>query len=163
MYPIPAGRPSNMYEAFAYIGSVTAPTLDDFKLMVLLEAAGKSMYDDLADDVDAADLKALLIECGREEYLHAERMSRAILLLTGSAYPVPPSGENPYMVDWVKPRLTRELTASLAKAEAGGEKLYGDWATQCGNEEVAAMFQLSGREETYHAQRLVKIHDLLPV
>jgi rubrerythrin len=157
MHPIPAGRPTNMYEAFAYIGSVEEPTLDDFRLMVLLEAAGKSMYDDLADDVESPELKAMLRECGHEEWLHAERMSRAVEILSGVPYPVPAEGENPYLVGWVKPRLTRELTDSLAKAEAGGEAMYGGWAAQCGNAEVAALFRQSGREETDHARRLERI------
>lgn len=161
MYAIPEGCPSNMYEAFAYIGTVAQPTIDDLKLMVLLEAAGKTMYDDLADDVEAADLKEMLVDSGREEYLHAERVSRAIEILTGTSYPVPAAGQNPYMVGWVKPRLTRELADSLAMAEAGGEQLYGSWASHCANDEISALFEQSGREETYHARRLEKIAALL--
>ena len=162
MDAIPEGRPTEMFAAFAYIDTVSQPTIDDMKLMVLLEAAGKTMYEDFADGIEQADLKALLIECGREEYLHAERMSRAIELLTGAGYPVPADAENPYMVGWVKPRLTRELADSLAKAEAGGERLYGDWASHCAHDQVTSMFTQSGREETDHARRLEKIRDLLP-
>jgi rubrerythrin len=162
VYAIPESRPTNMFEAFAYIGTVAQPTIEDLKLMVLLEAAGKAMYDDLAEDVEAADLKALLVDSGREEYLHAERVSRAIEILTGKSYPVPAAAQNPYMAGWVKPRLTRQLADSLAKAEAGGEQLYGRWASHCANDEISALFKQSGREETYHARRLEKISALLP-
>lgn len=162
MYPIPEGRPTKLYDAFAYIGTVTRPTIDDLKLMVLLEAAGKAMYDDLAEDVAAPELQQLLRASGREEWLHAERMSRAVEILSGAAYPVPSHTQNPYMVDWVKPRLTRELADNLALAEAAGEAMYGGWADGIGNAEVAALFRQSGREETDHARRLEKIATLLP-
>ena len=37
---IPAGAPATIGEAFAHINAVTAPSIDDLKVMVLLEAAG---------------------------------------------------------------------------------------------------------------------------
>ena len=37
---LPAGAPPSMGEAFAHINSLTSPTVDDLKVMVLIEAAG---------------------------------------------------------------------------------------------------------------------------
>ena len=41
MYAPPPDAPTNLYEAFAYIGTVRQPSIDDLKLMLLLGAAGK--------------------------------------------------------------------------------------------------------------------------
>lgn len=71
--------------------------------MVMLEAAGKLMYDDLVASDRDPKIREILVDCGREEYLHAERVNAAIGKLTGDAYPVPTSEENPYLVAWVNP------------------------------------------------------------
>jgi len=62
MYALPHNAPANLYEAFAYIGSVRHATIDDLKLMLLLEAAGKEMYDDLAADAADPEIRSLLTE-----------------------------------------------------------------------------------------------------
>ena len=57
---IPAGVPQTLGEAFAHIGSITAPSLDDLKMMVLLEAAGQEMYRVTAEGSQHAAVTVLL-------------------------------------------------------------------------------------------------------
>ena len=45
----PTFLPQSAGEAFKHINAVTAPTIDDLKLMVYLEASGQVGYGDLAD------------------------------------------------------------------------------------------------------------------
>lgn len=84
MRPLPANAPANLYEAFTYIGTVQKPSVDDLKLMILLEAAGKDMYDALAESAPDPESRQLLLESGRDEYLHAERLTEVVTLLTAS-------------------------------------------------------------------------------
>jgi len=154
MYALPPNAPTDLYEAFAYIGSVRQPTIDDLKLMLLLEAAGKVMYDDLAADAIDAEVGNLLTECGHEEYRHAERLAQVLSLLTNEPHSVPSSEDNPYLVAWQKPRLSADLVKNLAAAEAGGEALYEGWAQSCPHPEAARLLRLNGCEETAHAERL---------
>ncbi|HVJ06669.1 MAG TPA: ferritin family protein [Candidatus Saccharimonadales bacterium] len=160
MHTLPANAPQNLYEAFAYIGSVTKPTIDDLKLMVILEAAGKAMYDELAAGANPR-VQALLIDSGNDELTHACRLSEAIGKLTGTNYSVPEATENPYLTGWVKPDLTADLLNSLAQAEFGGEALYEHWAENCENSEARQLFRQNGREETSHGHRLKEVSGLL--
>src|SRR5471032_768204 len=77
----PAFLPASAGEAFRHINAVTAPTIDDLKLMVYLEASGEVGYGDLADGAPEAVAK-LLNANGREEVAHAHRVAKAIRLLT---------------------------------------------------------------------------------
>lgn len=162
MYELPPNAPANLYEAFAYIGSVRNATVDDLKLMLVLEAAGKAMYDDLAADATDPEIRSLLIECGQEEYLHAERLAQILSLLTNEPCSVPNSEENPYLVAWQKPSLSVALVENLAAAEAGGEALYDGWAQSCPHLEAARLLRLNGCEETAHAERLHVVSKRLP-
>ena len=75
------GAPATLGEAFAIINSATHPTLDVLKLMVLAEAAGKTLYEGLADQVSNAAVQALLRHNGREETEHGMRLQQAADLL----------------------------------------------------------------------------------
>lgn len=154
MYAVSPNAPTNLYEAFAYIGSVRQPTLDDLKLMLLLEAAGKVMYEDLAADAVDHDVRQWLLESGEDEYLHAKRLAQVLTLLTNEPHSVPDAEENPYLVGWEKPKLSAALVENLANAEAGGEALYEGWAKSCPNSEAAKLLRQNGCEETAHAERM---------
>jgi rubrerythrin len=154
MYALPPNAPTNLYEAFAYIGSVRQPTMDDLKLMLLLEAAGKVMYDDLAADAADPDVRQWLLESGQDEYLHAQRLAQVLTLLTNEPHSVPDSEENPYLVGWENPKLSADLVENLANAEAGGEALYEGWARSCPNPDAAKLLRQNGQEETAHAERM---------
>ncbi len=161
MYSLPPNAPVNLYEAFAYIGAVQAPSLDDLRLMLVLEAAGKAMYDSLAESAPNAESAQYLRESGLDELKHAERLAEILGLLTGAPCAVPAPEENPYLAEWEKPRLSMELIERLASAEANGGALYEGWAQVCSNAEAAALLRMSGREETAHAQRLHSIAQCL--
>ena len=154
MHALPPNAPENLYEAFDYIGSVRQPTVDDFRLMILLEAAGKDMYDALAESAPDPETRQLLIESGRDEYLHAERMAEVVTLLTGEPIAAPSRAENPYLAGWQKPELSVRLIENLINAEARGEAMYEGWAATCPNPDAARLLRMNGREETSHAERL---------
>ena len=95
--PLPEGAPATLGEAFAYINSVTAPSLDDLKIMVLLEAAGLDLYKSTAAGTDDPAVLAILEHNGREEMAHAHRVSKAIKAISGEDFPPPEASANPYL------------------------------------------------------------------
>ena len=162
MQELPPGAPATLGEAFGLINATTHPGVDVLKVMVLVEAAGKRLYEDLADQVVDPVVKALLCHNGREELAHAHRVARAIGALTGSDYPVPAPEANPYLANPAPARpVTVEMLNGLAAAEFGGEALYEKWATTIGNAEAAALFRLNGAEESQHGARLQQAAALL--
>ena len=116
MQALPDGAPATLGEAFAIINSATHPTLEVLKLMVFAEAAGKTLYEGLAEQVSDPAVQALLRHNGREELAHAHRVSRAIGKLTGTDFPVPEPGENPYLATPAPARaVTPEKLTALAE------------------------------------------------
>lgn len=159
---IPQGAPTDIGAAFAHINSVTAPTVDDLKIMVLVEAAGLELYGKLAAGTDNAAVAALLQHNGREEMAHAHRVAKAITALCGEDYPPPPASENPYLATKIpETPLTVDKLRGLALGEVAGDTLYGTWAANIGNEEAARLFRLNGKEELDHAARLHEAAELL--
>jgi len=162
MQALPEGAPVSLGEAFAIINAATHPTLDVLRLMVFAEAAGKTLYEGLADQVDVPAVQALLRHNGREELAHAHRVSRAIGKLTGTDYPVPTPEENPYLTMPASTRaVTPEMLATLAQAEFNGDALYEIWAQNSTDADVARLLRQNGREETEHGQRLQQAAELL--
>ena len=162
MIPIPQGAPQTLGEAFAHINTLTAPSVTDLKVMVLIEAAGQTLYEVSAEGADHAGVKALLIENGREEMKHAGRVSAAIKLLSGEDFPPPAASENPYLAgDIPSATLTAEGLKKTAEAEFAGDLLYATWAESLDNEEAATLLRLNGQEESDHGNRLLKAAALL--
>ena len=60
MHELPPGAPATLGEAFGLINSTTHPDLTVLKVMVLVEAAGKRLYEDMADQVADPAVKALV-------------------------------------------------------------------------------------------------------
>jgi rubrerythrin len=146
MHELPSGAPQTMNEAFAWIATLDNPSVDDLKIMVMVEAAGKALYESLASGVSNEAVRALLLRNGREELAHAHRVSRAIGKLTGVDYPVPAQEENPYLTAPLAARaVDAAVLSNLAEAEFGGEALYERWASHCPNDEAAALFRQNGR------------------
>lgn len=156
MHSIPEGAPGQMHEAFSYIGGISSPTADDLRLMVLLEAAGETMYGAMADCLPDPEAAALLRASGRDERRHAQRVSEALGLL-GIEYRVPAAAENPYLKDWRSPVVTIDLLDRLAMSEYGGEAMYEQWASQCPDPAAASLLRQNGAEETVHGDRLKKV------
>lgn len=161
---LPEGAPATLRDAFAHIGTVTAPTVLDMKVMVLTEAAAMALYYKTAEGTDIAGIVDLLQANGREEMRHAERVSEAIRIVSGEDFPPPQPEDNPYLQDGLAPfaPITRAALTGLAQGEFGGEKLYEVWAAGTANAEAAALFLLNGKEETDHGNRLLAAAELAP-
>ncbi|MEO0033209.1 MAG: hypothetical protein RIS94_2967 [Pseudomonadota bacterium] len=157
------GMPQTIGEAFAYIGTLTAPTITDLKVMVLVEAASETLYRATAEGTDNAGVIDLLHHNGREEMKHAHRVSQAIALLGGGDYPPPAAKDNPYLALGTFPlgAMTPEGLRKLAQGEFGGEALYEGWAAKVANAEAAELLRANGREETDHGNRLLQAAALL--
>jgi rubrerythrin len=159
---LPAGAPQTLGEAFRYINSVTAPTLDDLKLMVLLEAAGLELYQGMAAGAVNTAVADIFNHNGREELAHAHRVSKAIKAISGEDYLPPEAADNPYLTG---PPMSVPLSAEglrgLAQGEFGGEELYETWAANSTNAEAARLFRLNGGEESQHGNRLLEAAGLL--
>ena len=82
-----SAQPQTIGEAFAHINQVTAPTIADFKIMVLVEAASETLYRHTATGTDNAAVIALLHDNGAEEMIHARRVSEVIRVLGGGDFP----------------------------------------------------------------------------
>jgi rubrerythrin len=161
--PLPTGAPATLNEAFGYIATVATPTLTDLKIMVLVEAAGKTLYENLAQGVNDARVRELLHHNGREEMAHAHRVAKAIFAISGEAYPPPAPEDNPYLQAAPMPTMevNPAMLTKLAAAEFDGDALYGRWATATANAEAAALMRLNGEEESDHGNRLLAAAALL--
>jgi rubrerythrin len=159
---LPEGAPETLGAAFAHIGGVTAPTITDMKVMVLVEAAGLALYEATAQATDNADVQALLRHNGREELAHANRVSKAIKAITGEDFLPPEPADNPYLAGPIPSTpVTPEGLRKTSEAEFGGEHLYELWASNINNDEAARLFRLNGKEETDHGNRLLEAARLL--
>lgn len=159
---LPAGAPPTLGEAFAHINSLTAPTLADLKIMVLLEAAGLELYRGLTENTDNSEVAALLERNGHEELAHAHRVSKAIQAISGEAFLPPPASDNPYLATKIPVMpVTPDALRGLAKGEFAGEALYESWAANAENPEAARLFRLNAKEETDHGNRLLQAAELL--
>ncbi len=162
MVTIPEGSPQTLGGAFGHIDTVEKPTINDLKVMVLVEAAGQTLYAETAKATDHPGVQDLLNHNGREEMAHAHRVSKAITALTGEDFPPPAAQDNPYLVGPIPSTpVTPEGLAKTAEAEFGGDALYAKWADAIGNDEAAALFGLNGSEESDHGNRLLEAAALL--
>lgn len=155
--------PQTIGEAFAHIGQVKAPTIADFKVMVLVEAASETLYRRTAEGTDNPAVIALLHENGAEEMKHARRVSDVIRVLGGGDFPAPAAQDNPYLASGSFPfaEITPAALRKLSAGEFSGEALYEGWATSIGNAEAAELLRANGREETDHGNRLLQAAALL--
>jgi rubrerythrin len=160
--PLPEGAPATLSAAFGHIYTVEKPSIMDLKVMVLVEAAGLTLYEETAKSTDHPGVKDLLLHNGREEMAHAHRVSKAIMALTGEDYPPPAAADNPYLVGPIPSTpVTAEGLTQTAQAEFGGDALYARWADAIDHEEAARLFRLNGSEESDHGNRLMEAVALL--
>ena len=160
---LPANAPKTANEAFARVRELrNGATLDDLPILALTEALGKQLYEDLAASAQQPEVKTLLRENGREELAHAHRVSKAIELLTGEPFVIPPIEDNPFYTRLAPKPLTKALLTKLAEGEFAGQALYAGVAASFDNAEAAALFRLNGAEELEHGARLEKAAALLP-
>jgi hypothetical protein len=156
----PKFLPESAGEAFKHINAVTAPTLDDLKLMVYLEASGEIGYGDLARAAPNTGVATLLNANGREEVAHAHRVAKAIRIIYGEDFAVPAPADNPYAKSAAR-KLDRAVLEGLVKAENNGKALYDTWAENTAIQEAAALFRQNGIEEAKHGARAAEAIGLL--
>jgi rubrerythrin len=157
------GMPQTIGEAFAHIGTVTAPTVTDLKVMCLVEAASRELYRATAANAENPAVADLLRSNGDEEFLHARRAAAVLKVLTGEDFTPPEADANPYLAGGAFPigELTPEALRKLAQTEFDGETLYEGWAASIGNADAAALLRANGKEETDHGNRLLQAAALL--
>ena len=160
MNELPASAPAGSREAFAHINAVVAPTIDDLKMMVFLEASGRSGYYELAATSANPAIRDLLQANGREELAHAHRVAQVIKLLTGEDFAPPADADNRYAVPSAR-AADRGMLENLVKAETSGNDLYETWAGHIGHAEAAELLRQNGREEIRHAERAAQALALL--
>ena len=160
---LPATAPQTLGAAFKHIYAIDTASVDDLKVMVLVEAAGLTLYAHSAGGTDHQGVKDLLNANGREEMVHAGRVSKAIKALTGEAYPPPAAADNPYLQNDMPPpaQITADSLKKLAETEFGGDALYSRWAKGFDNEEAIELLLQNGREESDHGNRLLEAAALL--
>jgi rubrerythrin len=158
---LPASLPQTSEEAFAYIGTIGTPTVDDFKLMICLEASGLSFYNALAAGAPSKEIADLLAANGREEMAHAKRLQKAIQLMTGEVFDIPSPQTNPYDTAPASLPVDVALLDNMAKGEFGGELMYEGWAQKMTDAEVAKLLRQNGKEERRHGERAEQAKALL--
>jgi rubrerythrin len=162
MMTLPDGAPATLGAAFSHINSLKAPSVSDLKVMVLIEAAGQTLYEMSAEDADHEGVKALLIANGVEEMKHAHRVSAAVKLISGEDFPPPAAADNPYLTGHIpRAAITPEGLKKTAESEFAGDALYAGWADSLSNADAAALLRLNGSEESDHGNRLLAAAALL--
>jgi len=153
MVELTENMPKDATAAGAYIFTVTKPTLDDLKVMVMLEAAGQGFYAALAEAAPNIEVRALLEKSGREELGHAHRVARVIKQVFGQDFAVPAPEQNPYYMKPAGLAVTPELLDSITQGENAGEALYDGWAAGLDDAEAARQLRQNGVEERGHGER----------
>ncbi len=159
---IPAGASASIGEAFAQINALDKPSVDELKVMVLLEAAGQELYRAMAKGTENPEVIAILEHNGREELGHGHRVAKAIRAISGEEYLPPAPADNPYLAGPLpSAAITAEGLRGLVRSEVAGEVLYERWAANIGNAEAAKLFRQNGKEELEHGDRLLEAAALL--
>lgn len=152
---LPANAPKTTSEAFAYLGKlVNGATVDDLKILALVEAIGLKLYEEMAARAAHPEVKKLLLANGREELAHAHRVGKAIEILTGKPFPIPAIDKNPLYTGVTPAPITKAAFTALVKSEKSGNTLYEGVASSFREAEVVALFKQNGREEIGHGDRL---------
>jgi len=159
---LPADAPKTTNEAFAYLGKLmNGATIDDLKILALVEAVGQKLYEDIASRAEHPEVKKLLLANGREELGHAHRVSKAIEILTGKPFPIPEIDANPLYTGITPMPITKAAFEGLVKAEFNGGNLYDGVASSFDNPEVVALLKQNGKEEVQHGHRVQQAIEFL--
>ncbi len=160
---LPSNAPKTSGEAFAYLGKlVNGATIDDLKILALTEAIGERLYEEMAEGTDVPEVKQILLNNGREELVHAHRVSEAIEILSGKPFVIPPIDQNPLYTSLGPLPVTRASLTKLAEGEFNGQALYAGVASSFDDPRAIALFHLNGTEEAGHGAQLLKAANLLP-
>jgi len=158
---VPADVPPDFLSAVEVLNTKSRLDIEDMKLMILLETAGEPLYAKLAALAPNAEAADLLNRNGREETAHAHRLKKAIELLTGAPFEIPPLEANPYADPIAVGELSVELLEAFRAGETAGDESYQRYADAESNPEVAALLRQNGREETRHGERVGRVIEIL--
>ena len=161
MSVVPQGYPLEQVEAFSLLSTRDKLSLDDMKVLALLEAAGEHFYFAAAAALDNEEASALLMRNGQEERGHAQRIIKALSLL-GEQYQLPADSDNPYVQPMdLKGIINADLLAIIEQTEQDGDLQYQKWASAESNVEVAKILRQNGIEETRHGERVAQVMSLI--
>tara|TARA_R110002124_G_C8953874_1_gene513500 strand:- start:2915 stop:3403 length:489 start_codon:yes stop_codon:yes gene_type:complete len=161
MTTIPSGYPNDQIDAFSLLATRARLSIDDMKILALLEAAGEAFYLAAAAAVNNEEAKDLLTRNGREERGHAHRLLKAIEL-SGGTFELPADVDNPYIqpmdLDGV---INADLLNIIEQSEKDGDLQYQVWADAESSDAVAKILRQNGAEETRHGERVAQVVALL--
>ena len=159
---LPEGYSADSQAAFALLKTRKRLSLDDVKVLAILECFGEEFYFGLARQMPNEEARELLMRNGQEERAHAHRLLKATRLLGGEEFELPSAAENPFLQTPAPPTpVTADLLAAFAQGEADGDLQYQAWADAEPNPEVAKLYRQNGLEETRHGERLKQVRALL--
>ena len=161
MASLPADCPTDAFTALGYLKARPSLSVDDMKVLAMIETYGEVFYEVLARGVADEEARKLLLRNGAEERGPAHRLLKAIAL-KGGEFELPSNAEtpfNPFALDQVP--ANSELLALLQQAEVDGDLQYQLWADAEPNEEIAQLLRLNGREETRHFERVAEVKKIL--
>ena len=159
---LPPGAPTNAAEAFAYLDRLhNGATVDDLKILALVEVMGLPLYEAMAEQTDNAEAKALLLRSGQDELTHGRRVAEAIELLTGKPFPLPTVEEHPFYAPMAMGPITKAQLEGIIAGEVNGGAMYQSVADSFDNEAARMLFAQNGAEELMHAERLKEVSRLL--
>ena len=161
MSSLPHDMPADYGAALARLFNAKQLDVEDMKLMILLEMAGEPLYARLAELVEPAEAKELLLQNGREETAHAHRLKRAIEKKTGAVFVLPTLAQNPYATPPAFPAVDAALLAGVQQGETAGDVAYQGYADHEPDPEIAEWLRQSGREELRHRDRVGKVIEIL--
>lgn len=161
MTSLPAGCPAQPFEALDYLKQRRTLSIDDLKVLAMIETYGEVFYEVMARGVDDTAAKALLLRNAAEERGHAHRLLK-VIRLKGGDFELPENADNPFnpfALDHVP--ASTEVLDLLQQAEVDGDLQYQAWADAEEDEEVAQLLRLNGREETRHFERVAEVRQRL--
>jgi hypothetical protein len=159
---LPDSYPADVQGAFALLKTRERLTLDDLRVLAMLECFGEEFYLRLARQLPNPEARELLTRNGHEERAHAHRLLKAIRLLGGEPFELPSAANNPFLqIPTPAAVVNADLFAALAQGEADGDLAYQAWADAETNAEVAKLYRQNGVEETQHGKRLAQVRGML--
>lgn len=158
---LPEKIPADFTAALGQLSSCDRLGVEEMKLMILLETAGEPLYFKLASLAPDEETASLLRANGREETAHAHRLKKAIEILTGRPFEIPPMSENPFATPPPFANLDPQMLEGVVGAEEGGDRMYQNYADHESHPEVAELLRQNGREETRHGERVSRVIELL--
>ena len=160
MYDYPQGYPSSGSDAFTLLQSHPKLSIDDMKILALIEQSGEGFYMAIAKAANNPEASSLLERNGHEERGHAHRIVKALGLL-GVKFSLPEIEKNPYHGALHFDAIDGAFLSMLQQTEIGGDHTYNIWADNEPNADVAKILRQNGSEETRHGERVAKAQALL--